>query len=592
MANSLLVPLNSVDAQNSDLVGGKAATLARLMSKGFPIPPGFCVSTAAFEKFSHLATARDFILELEHHALKLFTSDSVQELIVRSSANIEDSPQHLFPGLFSSFHDVSHVQDVMPAVCSCFAAVSSPEVHNYCRLKSISHKMLKMAALVQVQLSARYSGVVFSSPVPNEDRKVGGTYVELVQGPSRNFLAGSEEPNAYLIDKQNVTRVSGASESIADVHAEVCRKVAQLFVDVSRELGEAHLLEWLSNDSGVYILQARPLPGLRTPRTCGARNYAASDTSPTVAIPKAEQLGLKAAAMAFYAELGWFTKPLVIIPPHVSEQDRNHTIMANDLGGGPLTIRFSHRHDVGLPRLFVANTDEAMGRISQVANPEWTVIIHPYLDIRHSFEIQIEHHRTVLEQVPGLWESDAQVAPDVVLEEGESCVAFRVTDRRKIRLVGPNVSHEAEVAPLPATVFPLWAEKLRHVATTIRSKLATQLPLNLHCVSEDYVTWQFLNLRRGRAVSSPVTGIQRFLVVTTPVDMQAWDGVSPILLRVTTHRGGENEILRLIPQLPGDPNMVYVEFGALSHPAILLREFGIDPIPLLRTHERILLRRE
>jgi rifampicin phosphotransferase len=42
----LLLPLAS--CTQSSLVGGKALGLARLLTAGFPVPPGFCVTTEAY----------------------------------------------------------------------------------------------------------------------------------------------------------------------------------------------------------------------------------------------------------------------------------------------------------------------------------------------------------------------------------------------------------------------------------------------------------------------------------------------------------------------------------------------------------------
>src|SRR5947209_7925975 len=47
-SESLVVELNAVGAGEVALVGGKAAGLASLIAAGFPVPPGVCVTTAAF----------------------------------------------------------------------------------------------------------------------------------------------------------------------------------------------------------------------------------------------------------------------------------------------------------------------------------------------------------------------------------------------------------------------------------------------------------------------------------------------------------------------------------------------------------------
>jgi pyruvate,water dikinase len=40
-----------VDGTRLSEVGGKGANLGELMRAGFPVPPGFCVTTAAYREF-------------------------------------------------------------------------------------------------------------------------------------------------------------------------------------------------------------------------------------------------------------------------------------------------------------------------------------------------------------------------------------------------------------------------------------------------------------------------------------------------------------------------------------------------------------
>ncbi|HEX9131311.1 MAG TPA: PEP/pyruvate-binding domain-containing protein, partial [Ktedonobacteraceae bacterium] len=44
----LVLSLNALDASMLPLVGGKAANLGELIRAGFSVPPGFCVTTAAY----------------------------------------------------------------------------------------------------------------------------------------------------------------------------------------------------------------------------------------------------------------------------------------------------------------------------------------------------------------------------------------------------------------------------------------------------------------------------------------------------------------------------------------------------------------
>src|SRR5580765_8059770 len=48
---TLAAPFKSLDRRDLALVGGKGANLGELTKAGFPVPPGFCVTTVAFRAF-------------------------------------------------------------------------------------------------------------------------------------------------------------------------------------------------------------------------------------------------------------------------------------------------------------------------------------------------------------------------------------------------------------------------------------------------------------------------------------------------------------------------------------------------------------
>jgi rifampicin phosphotransferase len=51
MADPLILSLDR--CREASLVGGKALGLARLLAAGFPVPPGFCITTAAYRQALH-----------------------------------------------------------------------------------------------------------------------------------------------------------------------------------------------------------------------------------------------------------------------------------------------------------------------------------------------------------------------------------------------------------------------------------------------------------------------------------------------------------------------------------------------------------
>ena len=49
--NALILDFSDIRAADLPLVGGKGANLGEMAHAGFPVPPGFCLTTVAFQQF-------------------------------------------------------------------------------------------------------------------------------------------------------------------------------------------------------------------------------------------------------------------------------------------------------------------------------------------------------------------------------------------------------------------------------------------------------------------------------------------------------------------------------------------------------------
>ena len=49
--NPLILSFSDIRAADLPLVGGKGANLGEMTHAGFPVPPGFCLTTVAFQQF-------------------------------------------------------------------------------------------------------------------------------------------------------------------------------------------------------------------------------------------------------------------------------------------------------------------------------------------------------------------------------------------------------------------------------------------------------------------------------------------------------------------------------------------------------------
>src|SRR5438045_3597907 len=60
----LVLPLGELDRGKLAVAGGKGANLGELIRAGFPVPPGFCVTTPAYEVVANAADLGSILAEL------------------------------------------------------------------------------------------------------------------------------------------------------------------------------------------------------------------------------------------------------------------------------------------------------------------------------------------------------------------------------------------------------------------------------------------------------------------------------------------------------------------------------------------------
>src|SRR5687768_3655008 len=147
MATALttVVDLTHLDATLLPLVGGKAANLGELLSSGFAVPEGFCVTTPAYARVSESAGMAELLegpddgLATRARAAILarpMPSDVAEAVLaayralgpdvpvaVRSSATAEDLPSASFAGQQDTYLDVVGADALLDAVRRCWASL-------------------------------------------------------------------------------------------------------------------------------------------------------------------------------------------------------------------------------------------------------------------------------------------------------------------------------------------------------------------------------------------------------------------------------------------------------------------------------------
>ena len=184
---------SEIDQTLIAVVGGKAANLGELLRiDGVRVPPGFCVTTDAFDRI--LAEAPSINDELDQlSGLHTDDHDAIRDLgaqvrrtleqppipddlaaaitaalartgeslpyAVRSSATAEDSPTASFAGQQDSYLNVVGRAQILKHVSRCWASLFTDRAIAYRQHNGLDHQKIRMAVVVQQMV---FAGVVGS----------------------------------------------------------------------------------------------------------------------------------------------------------------------------------------------------------------------------------------------------------------------------------------------------------------------------------------------------------------------------------------------------------------------------------------------
>lgn len=297
-------------------VGGKGASLANLAAAGFPVPPGFQITTAAYREFvaenglnGRIAAALRDVAPADPESLARVAATiqrafadgamppAVREAIaqayadlgrpavaVRSSATAEDLPERSFAGQQETFLDVAREQEVLDAVRRCWASLWSARAIGYRAQMGVDQDDVAMAVIVQQMVSADVAGVLFTAnPITGNRREV---VVEATAGLGEALVGGTVTPESSVVDRQTLTTThftpagqdsdehaatprNGDGSAAAARHSQpllpeaTLRELVRLGIAVEEHFaGVPQDIEWAITDGHVWLLQARPITNL------------------------------------------------------------------------------------------------------------------------------------------------------------------------------------------------------------------------------------------------------------------------------------------------------------------------------------------
>jgi pyruvate, water dikinase len=298
-------------------VGGKGGSLGELTRAGIPVPPGFVVRTAAFERFlsaleqdepirSKVEALAPHELEqigglsekvrarLENASLpeevnseilaahsELCGGNANPPLAVRSSATTEDAADASFAGLQDTYLWTIGTQATLKCVRSCWASLYSVPSIAYRRKHGLPESGVAMAVVVQAMVNAHKAGVMFTRSPLTGDRSV--VTIEGSWGLGSAVVSGEVTPDRFVIAKitgeisvreisdKHIQHLPEPKGGVREVETpEPLRRVACLtdgeilaLRDIARKVerhyGRPQDIEWAIDHSGeIRLLQSRP----------------------------------------------------------------------------------------------------------------------------------------------------------------------------------------------------------------------------------------------------------------------------------------------------------------------------------------------
>ncbi len=347
------------------LLGGKGASLCRLVSLGHRVPAGFVITREAFQSGltemglgdslerldSFLARGEDTIATGEQirqsilsrriparilapimetvDALGLWQPPS-EGVIIRSSATIEDGSAHSFAGIFESI-PISAPDEFEPTVREIWASVFSPRALTYFREIGVA-ELPAMAVVVQRFLRAERSGVMFTRFAGPAGRA--SILVEHVEGDCEKLVKGEVTPERlWLNEAEDVPETLAGP--LRPSHA---RALAQVAKELEQSFGAPQDVEWVIYSNDLHIVQSRPITAAFSDEAIAAPASSFANEAILRGVPASSGTGAGPVHLVFNIEqaLQLQSGSVLVTPmtnPDMVVAMRNSAAIVTDVGG-------------------------------------------------------------------------------------------------------------------------------------------------------------------------------------------------------------------------------------------------------------------
>lgn len=228
----LIKTFRQLDKGDVLVAGGKGASLGEMTRAKFPVPPGFVVLAAAFDRFleetdlgeeieaiQHKINPRDlnsvdrasneirrlildvrFPSDLATLARAEFARLKSPLVAVRSSATAEDSTVASWAGELESYLNSTNVT-LLANIQKCWASLFTPRAIFYRREKKLHRAKVSVAVVIQAMVQSEVSGICFTVHPVTKD--YGQMVIEAGWGLGEAIVGGKITPDTYVVHKKS-----------------------------------------------------------------------------------------------------------------------------------------------------------------------------------------------------------------------------------------------------------------------------------------------------------------------------------------------------------------------------------------------------
>src|ERR687890_1378327 len=324
---------DEIGKQDIALVGGKGANLGELSRAGLPVPPGYVVTTRAYDAFVEVSGIKGEVValasvpqaedpagfeEVAEGIRALFSGGKVpqemadeilaayQELgedgqtavAVRSSATAEDLAGASFAGQQETYLNVRGAEALLEAVKNCWASLWTARAMAYRTRQGIAPETVSLAVVVQRMVESEAAGVMFTANPSNGRRDQ--TTISAAWGLGESVVSGTVTPDSIVVEKGSgrVLSRETADKGVITVYTEdrtaerpvpearrrqpvlddgAAAELARYGKRIEDHYGIPQDIEWALAGGEFFVVQARTITALPEPMTDPPTDWSVPD---------------------------------------------------------------------------------------------------------------------------------------------------------------------------------------------------------------------------------------------------------------------------------------------------------------------------